>query len=52
MIGARGRLAGILAIALLLRVWHLNEGLPDFVDESFAFRHAFEMAGWERGWVD
>lgn len=42
----------VMAVAALLRIWHLGEGLPDFVDESFPFRRAFEMAGWESGRVD
>ena len=45
-------LVPVLAMALFLRLLHLGEGLPDFVDESFPFRHAFEMAGWERGRID
>src|SRR5262245_56166811 len=42
----------ILLLALGLRVWHLGEGLPEFFEEAFPFRRAFEMAGWERGRVD
>ncbi|TMQ71019.1 MAG: phospholipid carrier-dependent glycosyltransferase [Candidatus Eisenbacteria bacterium] len=42
----------ILALALGLRVWHLREGLPDFFEEAFPFRRAFEMAGWATGRTD
>ena len=43
---------GILLLALGLRLWHLREGLPDFFEEAFPFRRAFEMAGWESGRAD
>ncbi|HET9325893.1 MAG TPA: glycosyltransferase family 39 protein [Candidatus Eisenbacteria bacterium] len=36
---------GILLLALGLRLWHVAEGLPDFFEEAFPFRRAFEMAG-------
>src|SRR5262245_38492314 len=42
----------IVLVALALRLWHLNEGLPEFFEEGFPFRRAFEMAGWESGRVD
>jgi 4-amino-4-deoxy-L-arabinose transferase-like glycosyltransferase len=42
----------LVLFALGLRLWHLTEGLPDFFEEAFPFRRAFEMAGWERGRVD
>src|SRR5206468_10992531 len=35
-----------------LRLWHLRAGLPDFVDEAFPFRRAFEMWGWSTGRID
>ncbi len=42
----------IVLFALGLRLWHLAEGLPDFFEEAFPLRRAFEMAGWERGRID
>jgi hypothetical protein len=51
----RASSAAVLAIllaALALRLWHLREGLPDFVDEAFPFRRAFEMWGWSTGRAD
>jgi Dolichyl-phosphate-mannose-protein mannosyltransferase len=47
-----GALAAILFLALGLRLWHLGEGLPDFFEEAFPHRRAFEMAGWGTGRVD
>jgi len=47
-----GVLSAVAALALGLRIWHLTEGLPDFFEEAFPFRRAFDMAGWERGRVD
>jgi hypothetical protein len=43
---------GILFLALGLRLWHLPEGLPDFFEEAFPFRRAFDMAGWGSGHAD
>jgi hypothetical protein len=45
-------LAAALLLALGLRLWHLAEGLPDFFEEAFPHRRAFEMAGWATGRID
>ena len=34
---------GLLFLALGLRLWNLAEGLPDFFEEAFPFRRAFDM---------
>src|SRR5262249_58346390 len=41
-----------LLVALGLRAWHLGEGLPEFFEEAFPFRRAFDMAGWNGGPLD
>lgn len=40
-------LAAILALAALLRLWRLSQGLPDFVEEAIPLRRALEMGGWQ-----
>jgi 4-amino-4-deoxy-L-arabinose transferase-like glycosyltransferase len=42
----------IAAIAVLLRIWHIDHGLPDFLEEAIPFKRAFEMWGWETGKTD
>jgi hypothetical protein len=32
-------------LAAVLRLWHINHGLPDFDEEAFAFRKALELWG-------
>ncbi|MBI1799973.1 MAG: glycosyltransferase family 39 protein [Candidatus Eisenbacteria bacterium] len=32
---------------MLLRLWHVAHGLPDFLEEAVPFRTAFGMWGWE-----
>lgn len=44
--------AALVLLAVGLRLWHLAEGLPDFFEEAFPFRRAFEMAGWESGRIE
>lgn len=42
----------LVALAALLRLWNLGQGLPDFSDEAIPFRRALEMWGWDSGHVD
>ena len=42
----------LVALALLLRLWHLGHGLPDFSEEAIPFRRALAMWGWESGRTD
>lgn len=42
----------ILLLAAVVRIWHLKQGLPDFVDEAIPFKQALEMWGWEVGRID
>jgi len=42
----------LVALALLLRLWHLGHGLPDFSEEAIPFRRALAMWGWESGHTD
>jgi 4-amino-4-deoxy-L-arabinose transferase-like glycosyltransferase len=51
-LGSLAALALVLVAALALRLYRLREGLPDFTDEAFPFRRAFEMGGWETGHAD
>jgi hypothetical protein len=42
----------VLVSALVLRLWHIRHGLPDFLEEAIPFKKAFEMWGWETGRTD
>src|SRR5207248_9755081 len=44
--------AALVALAVLLRVWHIRQGLPDFIEEAIPFKRAFEMWGWSTGHAD
>lgn len=39
-------------VALALRAWQLDSGLPDFIEEAVPFKKAFEMWGWDTGRID
>jgi len=41
-----------LVLALVLRIWHIRHGLPDFQEEAIPFKQALEMWGWETGRTD
>jgi hypothetical protein len=41
-----------LVAALALRLWHIREGLPDFIEEAIPFRRALAMWGWTSGHAD
>ncbi len=45
-------LAVVLLVAAALRVWRLDHGLPDLLDEDYPLRRALAMWGWERGRTD
>lgn len=45
-------LPAVVALGLALRLWHLGQGLPDFIEEAIPFRRAFEMWGWNTGRSD
>jgi hypothetical protein len=34
----------VLAVALVLRLWHIRHGLPDFLDEAIPLRRALGMS--------
>lgn len=42
----------ILCVALVLRIWRLGHGLPDFLEEAIPLKEAFEMWGWTTGRID
>ncbi len=44
--------AVLLALAAVLRLWHIGHGLPDFFEEAIPFRTALRMWGWETGRTD
>jgi hypothetical protein len=44
--GVKPAIAGIVALAIALRVWHLAQGLPDFVEEAIPLRKALGMWGY------
>lgn len=48
----RPTLSAIIALSLVLRVWRLGQGLPDFLDEAIPFKQALEMWGWDTGRPD
>jgi 4-amino-4-deoxy-L-arabinose transferase-like glycosyltransferase len=54
--GARRRerwlLLGIVLAAGALRIWHLDQGLPDFLEEAIPFRRALDMWPWSGGRLD
>ena len=45
-------LAGVAALAVVLRVLRLGHGLPDVLDEDYPFRVALGMWHWDSGRVD
>jgi hypothetical protein len=40
---------GVLLLALVLRLWHIDHGLPDFTEEAFVFRKGLGTLGPGRG---
>src|SRR5580765_5855870 len=44
--------AGVLAVAAVVRLWHLGHGLPDLLEEAYPFRQALELWGWDTGRTD
>ncbi len=42
----------LVGCAAWLRIWHLGQGLPDFVEEAIPLRRAMAMGGWQAGHVD
>jgi hypothetical protein len=40
------------AVALILRLWHIHHGLPDFLDEALPLRTAFRMSDPVSGAID
>jgi tetratricopeptide (TPR) repeat protein len=52
-IGTTGRaLVLVVALAFLLRMWHIAHGLPDFLEEALPFRLAIKMWGSATGRAD
>ncbi len=50
--GQKLALVAIVLLSVILRVWRLRQGLPDFLDEAIPFKQALEMWGWDTGRVD
>ncbi len=44
--------AVLVALTVSLRLWHLDHGLPDFLEEAIPFKKALAMWGWETGHTD
>jgi tetratricopeptide (TPR) repeat protein len=48
----RNAAAAIALIAVILRLGHIAQGLPDFGEEAIPFKRAFAMWGWDSGRAD
>ncbi len=42
----------LVLLTILLRIWHIQHGLPDFLEEAIPFKKALQMWGWESGHTD